>query len=236
MINKFQQGGKQQDAVMQFVQGIAQVLQTDPNKVIQIAQQNPKALEQAVKVFQQTQDINQAAQAFTQSIQKAKQGAKLNYLKSLKHQCADDEELYYYKKGGSVDCGCKKKEDGGEVVKAGLGCSAVDKFKATRKADSGMRMMQLAEANKRRKQQAEANKKEKRNTWKENTKYYADKNATYKEPTEQDNAVRDRKENPENIVKKKSCGGAVKAFKEKCGAKMKKHQQGGSLNGIFFKK
>lgn len=121
MINKFQQGGKQQDAVMQFVQGIAQVLQADPNKVIQIAQQNPKALEQAVKVFQQTQDINQAAQAFTQSIQKAKQGAKLNYLKSLKHQCADDEELYYYKKGGSVGCGCKKKEDGGEVVKASTG-------------------------------------------------------------------------------------------------------------------
>jgi hypothetical protein len=45
-------------------------------------------------------------------------GAKLNYFKNLKHQCADDEELVYYKKGGSVDCGCKKKKDGGEIKKA----------------------------------------------------------------------------------------------------------------------
>ena len=37
-------------------------------------------------------------------------------------------------------------------------------------------------------------------------------------------------------VKKDSCDSkVVKAFKEKCGAKMKKHQQGGSLNGILFK-
>ena len=65
--------------------------------------------------------------------QKALHGAKLNYFKSLKNQCAEDEEVVYYKKGGSVNCGCKKKEEGGEVRKAGLGCSAVKEFKKMRK-------------------------------------------------------------------------------------------------------
>lgn len=131
MINKFQQGGKQQDAVMQFVQGLAQTLQADPQQVIQIAQQNPQALEAAIQTYQQTKDIKQAAQTFQQVVQQqtqaARHGAKLNYIKSLKNQCAEDEEVVYYKKGGSVGCGCKKKEDGGEIKKAEQG--AVARFK-----------------------------------------------------------------------------------------------------------
>ena len=130
MINKFQKGGKK-DVVMQFVEGLAKTLQADPKEVVQIAQQNPDALESAVKAYQETQDMQQAAQAFTQVIQqktqKAAHGAKLQYFKSLKHQCADDEELIYFKKGGSVDCGCvkKKMEEGGQAPKK----SPVDKFK-----------------------------------------------------------------------------------------------------------
>lgn len=132
MIKKFQQGGQTDQAIMQFVQGIAQELQADPQQVVQAAQQNPEALKAAVQVFQETQDIKQAAQTFAQAVQQktqaAKHGAKLNYIKSLKHQCAEDEEVYYFKKGGSVGCGCRKKEDGGEVTKAQKG-TAVDKFK-----------------------------------------------------------------------------------------------------------
>lgn len=123
----------QNDAVMQFVQDLAKTLQADPNEVIQIAQQNPEALKSAVEVFQQTQDIQQAAQAFQQSLQQqvqaAKRGAKLQYLKSLKNKCAEDEELYYFKKGGSVGCGCKKKEEGGKVTKTPEKNSSVEKFK-----------------------------------------------------------------------------------------------------------
>lgn len=137
MINKFQQGGKQ-DAIMQFVQGLAQTLQTDPNQIIQIAQQNPDALKAAVQTYQQTQDMNQAAQVFQQTLQQgvqaARHGAKLNYIKFLKHQCAEDEELYYYKRGGSVDCGCKKKQimqDGGKTNQ-----STVDKFKSSREKNN----------------------------------------------------------------------------------------------------
>ena len=141
MIKKFQQGGQADQAIMQFVQGIAQELQADPQQVVQAAQQNPEALKAAVQVFQETQDIKQAAQTFAQAVQQktqaAKHGAKLNYIKSLKHQCAEDEEVYYFKKGGSVGCGCRKKEDGGEVTKASKGCSAVAKFKAIKKAQEG---------------------------------------------------------------------------------------------------
>lgn len=82
-------------------------------------EKHPKEYEAAMKQQNQTQ--------------KAARGAKLQYIKNLKHQCADDEELYYYKKGGSVDCGCKKKEDGGEVKIAQKG-TVVQKFK-NRKQD-----------------------------------------------------------------------------------------------------
>lgn len=116
MIRKFQQGG-QQDAVMQFVKGLADTLQADPQQIIQIAQQNPDALKTAVQVYQETKDMKQAAQAFAQSVSKqtqsAKHGAKLRYIRSLKNQCAEDEELRYYKKGGSVGCGCVKKGNKG---------------------------------------------------------------------------------------------------------------------------
>lgn len=112
MITKFQQGGQaaNQKALMQFVQGIAQVLKVDPKQIIQIAQQKPESLNVAVQVFQQTQDIQQAAQAFAQSVQKAKQGAKLQYLNSLKGICKKDEELVYMKSGGKVCPVCQKKK------------------------------------------------------------------------------------------------------------------------------
>lgn len=146
-LNKFQQGGKtssQQDAVMQFVKALAQTLQADPQQVIQAAQQNPEALKSAVQAYQESRgDIQKAAQAFSQVLQSktqaAKHGAKLNYLKSLKNQCADDEELYYFKKGGSIGCGCKKKEQGGELKEKKE--STVSKFK---KACGGFKVKFMA--------------------------------------------------------------------------------------------
>lgn len=113
MITKFQQGGQaaNQKALMQFVQGIAQVLKIDPKQIAQIVQQKPESLNAAIQVFQQTQDIQQAAQAFAQSVQKAKQGAKLQYLNSLKGICKKDEELVYMKSGGKVCSVCQKKKE-----------------------------------------------------------------------------------------------------------------------------
>lgn len=130
MIKKFQQGGKQEDAVMQFVKGIADTLQADPQQVIQAAQQNPDALKAAVQVYQETQDIQKAAQTFAQAIQgkakKAEHGAKLEYVKGLKKTCAKDEELVYFKNGGKAGCGCKKKVKPVKKAKCG---TAVEKFK-----------------------------------------------------------------------------------------------------------
>lgn len=76
--------------------------------------------------------LKQAYAEFTQMMQqqtqKAQHGAKLNYIKSLKHKCADDEELVYFRKGGKVSCGCVKKHEEGDKVVAKKN-SAVERFK-----------------------------------------------------------------------------------------------------------
>lgn len=220
MIKKFQQGGKQQDAIMQFVEGLAQTLQADPQQVIQIAQQNPDALKSAVQVFQQTQDMNQAAQAFQQALQQktqaAKHGIKLNYLKSLKHQCAEDEEVFYYKKGGSVGCGCKKKmENGGQTPKKKN--SAVDKFK-NRKPDQATK--DSIAVNNYGAEDIEATRP---GTYKKNkqgkVQWTPDRT---KEPYSKENKTASiRKNKPTTPIASKNCGGAVKKFK--------KHYNGGKL-------
>lgn len=241
MINKFQQGGKQ-NAIMQFVQGLAQTLQADPNQIIQIAQQNPKALEAAIQAYQQTQDIQQAAKAFADAVQQqtrvARHGAKLNYIKSLKHQCAEDEEVYYYKKGGSVGCGCKKKEDGGEVKKAGLGCFVVDKFKKMQHGgQSNINKNDTIHVNGQVKSLTGKSIKDKKKTYKPltNEEYKKLKNSDKNKVDEKDSA-RGRQVAKKGMKVEKDCGGStvIAKFKAKCGAKMKKHEQGGSLNGIPF--
>lgn len=231
MINKFQQGGKQEQAMIQFVQAIAKVLKADPKQIVQIAQQNPNTIKVAAETFQQTQDINQAANAFAQEAQKstqaARHGAKLNYVKSLKHQCADDEELVYYKRGGSVGCGCKKKENEGEVNKAK--CGAVAKFK---KMQKGKKITNVNP----------------NDTVHVNGKVYSTTNSdgtpvdkrfpSYSGKVEQQDRklaksgnkdAKKRQEKQDLTSSEKKGGSIIKTFKDKCGSKLKKHQQGGSF-------
>lgn len=94
-----------------------------------------KQLEQYIKSLGE-EGLKQAYAEFTEAMQKSAQkaahGAKLQYIKKLKNICNDDEELVYYKKGGSIGCGCKKKknmEDGGTVPQKKK-MSVVEKFKA----------------------------------------------------------------------------------------------------------
>ena len=75
--------------------------------------------------------IAKAEKDQAQQAQKAAHGAKLQYFRNLKNKCAEDEELVYYKKGGKVDCGCQKKQKGGDIPPKKQ--SAVDKFKAQRR-------------------------------------------------------------------------------------------------------
>ena len=234
MINKFQKGGKQQDAVMQFVKGLADTLQADPNEVIQLAQNNPDALESAVQVYQQTKgDMKKAAQAFTQTIQKktkkALHGAKLQYFKDLKNQCADDEELYYYKKGGSLGCGCKKKmEEGGQTPKK----SPVDKFRNAWTKKDEQKLDSLS-SQKRLTPQGQKEKEKLQNKFKK---------APNRKDYEIDEGEKGMKLSKEGKVCPKcgkvhtaGMGCVVAKFKAaKCGAKVNKHEQGGSLKRIPF--
>lgn len=225
MIKKFQQGG-QQDAMVQFVQGLAEVLQVDPQQVVQVAQQNPNALKAAVQVFEKTQDIQQAAQAFVQQTkqqaQRAAHGAKLQYLKSLKNRCAEDEEVVYYKSGGSLKCGCAKKhQDGGEVSETAKKAQktankvndAVNKFK-----NRNNQLYKYKNTSQQERNQSD-------------TEEYNDEFKNKKGKPERFNKGIGKNEKGSKI--KKDCGGsAVAKFKMKCGSKMKKHQNGGLLN--FF--
>lgn len=180
-----------------------------------------------------------------QQAQKAAHGAKLNYFKSLKNQCAEDEEVVYYKKGGSVTCGCKKKEQGGEVPTAKCG-SAVEKFKA-RKAQKGDTLARIADATgsqggfkKAQQAKTESQKENKKKAfeakWKKNQVVVGkdlkkgNNNVTKKEREDVTKDACGAK------MKKKEDGGVVAKFKAaRCGSKLKKHQEGGSLNGIPFR-
>ena len=90
----------------------------------------PKSKEETQQLFvtfmkeKHPEEYKAAVENQQKQAQKALHGAKLNYFRSLKNQCSEGEELYYYKKGGSVGCGCKKKEDGGEIKKAESGWRA----------------------------------------------------------------------------------------------------------------
>lgn len=115
--------------------------------------------------------IEQAEKEQTKQAQKAEHGTKLQYLKSLKNKCNEDEELVYYKKGGSVKCGCKKKEEGGEINKTKSG-NPIERFKA-KKASLGDILTRIADATgsqdgfKKAKKDAEKLKKEAfENKWK----------------------------------------------------------------------
>ena len=225
------------------------------NYLISEAQSKNQDPEKYVKELGE-EGLKEAYQRFQEykkkKAKKAAHGAKLNYFKSLKNQCAEDEEVVYYKKGGSVGCGCKKKEEGGEVRKAGLGCSAVEKFKM----QSGNKMIQFVDANKERKKKEEENKK-REEKWRKGQIIVGkdiqrgnggpdakvQDSAVPKEdvpshdpkPNTQPKPNKSRSKGGQTSSTAMKCGGSVvEKFKAKCGAKMKKHQQGGSLNGIPF--
>ena len=169
-------------------------------------EKHPEEYKQAV----QNQQKQQQAQA-----QKAAHGAKLNYFKSLKNQCAEDEEVVYYKKGGSVGCGCKKKmEEGGQTPKKKN--NAIDRFK-NRKQDQATK--DSIAVNNYGAEDIEATRP-----------------GTYKKNKEgKVQWTPDRTKAPYNKTPKKACGSKIKKHQEgSVIAQFKMHRQGGSLNGIPF--
>ena len=169
------------------------------------------------------QAYNEFTKVMQSQAQKAAHGAKLQYFRNLKHKCGENEELVFYKKGGSVECGCKGKvmEKGGEAPKSR---NAIKEFK-TRKMEPGDKIMLLTEANKKRKAE-EARKKELEKKWKEG-RVIVGKDISRGNKNSGPNAKED-----EPVISEK---GFNRGINKNCkGSTIKKHQTGGSLNGIPF--
>ena len=130
------QGDEQ--AIQQLV---AAAMQGD-EQATQIIQQAAQAAEQgdqnAAQFVQMVQQVAQQMQA--QSAQMARNGAKIQYLRSLKKQCAEDEELVYFKVGGKMCKKCQKKAQKaacGKKMKKEKG-GAISDFMAEYKAKGGL--------------------------------------------------------------------------------------------------
>lgn len=190
-----------------------------------------KELNQYLQKMDKSQ-IEQLKEEFVQILQqqqaqKARHGAKLNYVKQLKHQCAEDEKLVYFKKGGSIGCGCVKKDNGGQIKK-----SAIDNFKSRRKKyETDMRKAKdeaerdSIAVNKYNDQDVQTSKPGKyiNGVWTpDRTKWPYNKKA--------------KKEEKGGKTPKAGTGCMLKSKFVKKGSKIKVgcHQQGGSLNGIPF--
>ena len=167
--------------------------------------------------------------------QKALHGAKLNYFRTLKNQCAEDEEVVYYKKGGSVTCGCKKKEQGGEVKKDRKD-SAVERFKSIKKAGLGDVLIKIADSlsgggfrkaeEKKRKRTISSVKKGPGTTKQptiDGTKKMQEEN---KKKFKNDYSSKRVKDSEEDYLK----GITNEATAEKCGGKVKKKAEGSKIN------
>lgn len=114
MINKFQEGGQLEQILTMVAQFLLQNGQ---------AQDEQTAMQSAQQLVQAAQSGNQEAQAALQQIMQAtpsaRLGAKLAYIKKLRGECPEGEELVYFKAGGRICKACQGKQmsKGGEVKK-----------------------------------------------------------------------------------------------------------------------
>ena len=151
--------------------------------------------------------LKKAQKEFENSqVESAKRGTKLNYLKSLKHQCAEDEEVYYFKKGGSVGCGCVKKASAGTEMEM----DPIKKFKKSEKKGNILN----------NKKTSSENKKPSKEEIENGTQVYDMKLKKYRPVTKEDKEK--QKQNNREAYKGKGEGEP----QHKCGGKVKKHQEG----------
>ena len=131
MTNSYQNGGQapQPQQIAEAVkQLVVRAMEGDKNAAIEIEDIIKKAQagdEQAIQIAQLIQQEMEA-------IQKAKLGAKLNYIKALKSSCSEGEELVYFQKGGKVCSKCEKKHKEAEKVNKPSN-NAVEEFKKGRR-------------------------------------------------------------------------------------------------------
>ena len=199
-------------------------------------------IKEAYQRFQEYKK-NEAQKYKKKEAQKAEHGAKLNYFKKLKNICEEDEELVYYKRGGSVDCGCVKKAQTGTTVPKKKQ-TPIEKFKRSKAEQDRINKLSEEDYFRGYADHDVNNKVQNNKTSKTRTKAEQDR---INKLSEQDYY---RGYGDHNV--RKHCGGTkMKLAKKgdkvcpKCGkvhsagmgcavAKFKMHRQGGSLNGVPF--
>ena len=142
-----------EELVQAALQGDEQAIQQIVMAAMQGDEQATALLEQAQQAAEKgdqnaAQFVQAAAQVAQQmQAQSAKQGAKIQYLKRLRKECAPDEELVYFKAGGKVCKKCQKIAEakcGKKVKKASCGGKGISKFM---KAYTGARLEQKMNKN-----------------------------------------------------------------------------------------
>lgn len=105
---------EQEQMIQQIQQLVAAAMQGDQKaqqQIQQIGQAAQQGDQQAAQIMQVIQQVAQQMQGGDQAQQPAmaKQGTKLEYIKSLKGECPEGYEMKYMKAGGSVCPVCQKK-------------------------------------------------------------------------------------------------------------------------------
>lgn len=219
------------EQIKQLIEQISQAVQESPETVMAAIQNGGEEGFKQVATLLQKGDVQSAKSMIQQlaGVKKALHGAKLNYIKFLKNQCPDGEELYYYKRGGSVGCGCKKKENGGEIVERAQKGTAVERFK---KASTGTTIPSKKDTILPSDTVHIKNPK----TGKMEVRDLSGKHKQFKKLTPQEYQRQSNTKKNDIDLKGYEKGGEVKKNRggSKVVAKFKKHRQGGSLNGIPF--
>lgn len=245
MINKFQVGGaapnSQEAQIQQAIAQISQATGEQPETIVAALKNGKNNFKKVLQALQQG-DVQTAKQLIQQLAGKpmARLGAKLNYIRTLKGACPEGQEVKYFKEGGQMKCKCVDKAAGGEKVKDGK--KEIADFKK-KKACGGM------------KAKLEGGKKIKKPVNPADTVHVGgrpysltnmngsrvdDRFPAYSGAVEKkdrakakagDKDAKKRQAKAEEVTAPKN---GAKMPKEKCGGKARKHQFGGSLNGIPF--
>lgn len=133
MINYYQQGGAaEQDPQQQIIALVQAAMQGDEKATQQIKQIQAAAEQGDKSAAQIMQYIQQIMQQMQQQAQKAKRGAKLQYLAQLRGECPEGTHMEYFKAGGQICKKCmqnKVQEDkcGGKAKKQKMACGGATK-------------------------------------------------------------------------------------------------------------
>ena len=125
-----------QEQVIQLIQAAQQGDQEAQQTIQRIMQAAQQGDQQALQIAQMIQTEVEQMQDQTmqdRAMQKAKFGAKLNYIRSLRGLCPEGYEMQYFKKGGQLCKKCVAKQNKNKEKLEEGGTSPVDAFKCGRK-------------------------------------------------------------------------------------------------------